>query len=564
MLGGVTLFVKMTPRTKSGKTYYYAELVESFREEGKVKHKRILYFGSVDLAVAEKLKVVFSKDFDSFTNLNKVDFSNAVPYGNFFLINAIFEQLKVFPTLNKRFVSNDKHICVKTALACLKAMVFQRIIEPDSKLALTEWLVQTPVRHFLDGGQKEPDLQTIYRSLEVLYDNFPLVEQAMYHWAKSEFDQNIGELYYDITSSYLEGHHCIIADYGYSRDHRKDRQQVVIGLVTTPDGFPIKCNIYPGNTADKTTVTQIVEELLKDYPIKDFTFVGDRGMLTSENIKAIRGLEQKYVMAIPRAWSKKYLKDITIDEDQMQEIQTALFVKFLPPVDGQRFLLCLNTEKRTDDTDYRNHCISIITEQLKILNESLSKNKHIKTRDEAMKKVGAILKLNKAGKYFEVKTKDSLDTSVGFVLEYWTNTEKIQSDQRLDGTFVIQTNHLDYEGDKLVKIYKNLNKVENAFRIIKNDLDIRPMYHRKEVRIKGHVYVCVLACFMMTAIEYIAQKKKINTSARKILRKLSKLGLIEIGLPNGETRYSTTTISEEQQAILKSFGIKKLSLPNVV
>jgi transposase len=181
-----------------------------------------------------------------------------------------------------------------------------------------------------------------------------------------------------------------------------------------------------------------------------------------------------------------------------------------------------------------------------------------------MKKVGAILKLNKAGKYFEVKTKDSLDTSVGFVLEYWTNTEKIQSDQRLDGTFVIQTNHLDYEGDKLVKIYKNLNKVENAFRIIKNDLDIRPMYHRKEVRIKGHVYVCVLACFMMTAIEYIAQKKKINTSARKILRKLSKLGLIEIGLPNGETRYSTTTISEEQQAILKSFGIKKLSLPNVV
>lgn len=558
------MFIKITPRTKNGKTYYYAELAKSFREKGKVKHKRILYLGRVDLEIAEKLKIVFSKDFDSFTDLNKVNFSNAVPYGNFFLINSIFEKLAVFSTFQKHLVSHDEHITVETALNCLKAMVFQRIIEPDSKLALTQWLAATPVRYFFDGDQTEPDLQTIYRSLEVLCDNFPLVEQAMYRWAKSEYDQNVDELYYDITSSYLEGHHCVIADYGYSRDHRKDRQQVVIGLVTTPDGFPIKCNIYPGNTADKTTVTQIVEELLKDYPITDFTFVGDRGMLTGDNIKAMRGLGQKYVMAIPRAWSKKYLKDIIIDEEKMQEIQTDLFVKFLPPVDGERFLLCLNTKKRADDTDYRNYCISTITEQLNILNESLGKNNHIKTKDEAMQRVGAILKLNKSGKYFEVKTKDCLDNPLGFVLEYRAHPEKIQSDQRLDGTFVIQTNQLDYEGDKLVKIYKNLNKVENAFRIIKNDLDIRPMYHRKEVRIKGHIYVCVLACFMMTAIEYVAQKKKINKSARKILRELSKFGLIEIGLPNGESRYSTTTMSKEQQAILKSFGTKKLSLPSVV
>ncbi len=500
------MFVKITPRIKKGKTYYYAELVESYREEGKVKHKRILYFGSVDLATAQKLKIVFSKDFESFINLDKVNFSNAVPYGSFYLINTIFDKLAMFTNFKKSFVSKDKHISVETALTCIKIMIFQRIVQPDSKLALTEWLETTPVRHFFDKGQKEPDLQTIYRSLEVLNDNFPLAEQALYDWAESKFNQDMKELYYDITSSYFEGHHCVIAQYGYSRDHRRDKEQIVIGLVTTPDGFPIKCNIYPGKTADKTTVTNIVKELLDSYPIDEFIFVGARGMLTSDNIRAIRELKQKYVMAIPRAWSKKYLKDIAIDESQMQEIQPNLFARFLPPVDGQRFLLCLNTQKRSDDTQYRDHCIATITEQLKSLNDSLLTNKpHIKTRDEAMKKVGAILRLNKAGKYFKVKTKDSLVNSVGFELEYTTNNDKIISDQRLDGTFVIQTNQQSYDGKKLVQIYKNLNKVETAFRVIKNDLDIRPIYHRKESRVKGHVYVCVLAYFVMIAIEYIAQ-----------------------------------------------------------
>ncbi|EHQ89159.1 IS1634 family transposase [Desulfosporosinus youngiae] len=560
------MFVKVTPRTKGGKTYYFAELVEAYREGGKVKHKRILYFGSVDLEIAEKLKIVFSKDFDSFTNINKVDFLSAVPYGSFFLIHSIFERLKMFPLFKKHFVSKDKHITIDTALTCLMTMIFQRIIQPDSKLALTEWLDATPVRHFLLDGEKVPDLQTIYRSLEVLNDNYPVVEQCLYDFAKLVFHQNMQELYYDITSSYFEGHQCIISDYGYSRDHRGDREQLVIGLVTTPDGFPIKCNIYSGNTSDKTTVPRIVEELKNTYQIKEFIFVGDRGMLSDKNIKAIIGLEQKYVMAIPRAWSKKYLIDIAIDETQMQEIQDNLFVRFLPPIDGQRFLLCLNTQKRTDDTEYRNHCIEAIKEGLNTLNKTLIEDKksRIKTRDEAMKKVGAILKQNKTGKYFDVQGKEDTNSPLGFVLEYSLKSDKVESDQRLDGTFVIQTNEQGYEGEKLVKIYKNLNKVETAFRIIKNDLDIRPMYHRKEARVKGHIYVCVLAYFTIIALETIAHRKNVKKSARKILSELNKIGLIEILLPTGEKRYSLTTIGKDQRRLLNTYDIKKIGLPDVV
>jgi len=218
-------------------------------------------------------------------------------------------------------------------------------------------------------------------------------------------------------------------------------------------------------------VSTIVEEIKNAYKVKEFIFLGDRGMLSDKNIKAIIWLNQKYVMAIPRACSKKYLQDRVIDEAQMKEIRDKLFVQFLPPVNGQRFLLYLNTQKRTDDTEYRNNCITTIKEGLDALEKTLIEGKKspIKSRDEAMKKVGGLLKLNKAGKYFNVQGKDDSGSHLGFVLEYGLNKEKIESDQRLDGTFVIQTHEQSYEGEKLVKIYKNLNKVVTAFRIIKND-----------------------------------------------------------------------------------------------
>jgi transposase len=560
------LFIKITPRTKGGKTYYYAELVEAYRQEGKHKHRRILYLGSVDEVIAARLKIAFSKDFDSFTNIEKLTFGNAVCYGDFFLINSICEQVAMFETFQRDFTTVDKHTTVETALNCVKAMLFQRLIQPESKLALTEWMEDTPIRHFFDHGQQHtPDLETLYRSLEVLAANFSFVEQSLFSWAERFYDQNMKELYYDITSSYFEGHRCIIAEYGYSRDHRKDREQIVIGLVTTPDGFPIKCDIHPGNTADKTTVAAVVEDLLERYPIKEFVFVGDRGMLTDPNLEAIRNLKQQYVMALPRAWSKKLLKDDPIAENMMEEIADHLYAKFLPDVEKERYLLCLNTEKRTDDTEYRSHCLESIREQLTRMNAGIgTTNKKITTRDEAMKRVGAILQSNKSGKYFDVKTRDSDANPLGFELEFGVNAKKVASDQRLDGTFVIQTNQLTYDGAKLVNIYKNLNQIENAFRIIKNDLDIRPMYHWKEVRVKGHVYLCVLAYFVIAAIEYLSKKKGIKLSARKILRSLSEIKLIQIELPGGERRFSLTTSGKDHQRILNALGINKITMPRVV
>lgn len=175
------MFVKVTPRKKGTKTYYYAELVEAYRQQGNVKHRRLLYFGSVDEDTARRLKIVFSRDFDSFTNIDKVDFSAAVPYGNFFLIDSLLDQLEMFEHFRSSFVSTDPHITVSTAVEYIKAMLFQRIVQPGSKLALLEWMPLTPLKHFL--SIEKLDLQSMYRSLEVLEENFNIVEQYLYDLA---------------------------------------------------------------------------------------------------------------------------------------------------------------------------------------------------------------------------------------------------------------------------------------------------------------------------------------------------------------------------------------------
>jgi len=557
------MFVKVTPRKKNNKTYHYAELVKSYRENGKVKHKRILYFGGVDPDTASRLKAVFSSDFDSFTNIDKVDFRSAVSYGNYYFIYALCSRLKMFDFFNKRFVSSDKHISAAAAVEYIKAMIFQRIIAPDSKLALSDNLSLTPLKHLLDL-ERRFDLQSLYRSLEVLEENFHLVEKYLYHLSVENFNQNDKELFYDITSSYFEGCKCIIAQYGYSRDKRKDKEQIVIGIVTTSDGFPVKCNIYPGNRPDKTTVAEVIGELKREYSIDEIVFVGDRGMLSEKNIKAIEELNQKYVMAIPRAWSKKYIKSVIIDERRMQRIKKDLYAISIPSSENQRFLLCLNTQKREDDRAYRESSIKSIKEELDKLNAQMNRNANIKTKDEAMRKAGAISKSNYTGKYFRIETVDSIDDPLSFELKYELKTKRIKEDERVDGTFLIRTNKEQYSNEKLLEIYKNLSKVENAFKIIKNDLDIRPMYHRKESRIKGHVYICVIAYFIIAAIEYISKKTNLNKSARKILRQLSKVNLLEISLPNGKKKYTLTTIEKEQKRILNLYGIKKLNVPIVV
>jgi len=552
------MFLRITPRKAGNKVHKYAEFVESYRENGKVKQRRLKYLGKVDDETARKLKFAFSKKSDKFVDLDSLEICESFAYGHYHLLHHLGKELGLFEYMQSHFTSNDSHITVSTAVKYLKALVLQRIIDPDSKHALVEWQENTPLKYL---GIKELDLQTLYRSMEILEHNFALVEQYLYNVAVKKFHQNEKELFYDITSSYFEGRGCVIAAYGYSRDRRKDRKQIVIGLVTTVDGFPIKCKVFPGNRLDKTTVTEVIEELSKEYSAQDIVLVGDRGMFTHDNTTDIESLNQHYIMTMPRDWSKKHLKNVKICPTHMNKVQEDLYGVFVENEGHYRVLLCLNTQKRKDEQEYRRQKMDQMQQELEELNASLGTNKRIKNRDDAMKKAGMILKNNKVRKYFDVYTTDSSNNSLGFEVTWLKNERKIQEDERLDGTFVIQTNVTDYSDKKLIYIYKNLHKVENAFKVIKNVLDLRPMMHYKQIRVEAHVYLCVIAYFILTACEYISRKKELNVSTPKILKKLSKIHLIDIFLDDDKHKYVITKRNKAQKEILQAFGIKNIKIP---
>lgn len=557
------MFVKITPRKKANKTYYYAELVEGYRENGKVKHKRIAYIGAVDLETAKKLKLVFSSKTKPIDLLSLI-INTSVDYGNFQYLYSLFNKLGMTKYFTKHFKPVDSHVTVETALKYIQLMIINRIIEPSSKLALIEWLEHTPYKHFFDVNV---ELQTMYRSLEVLEKNLNHVEEFLYKTSIKKFNQNRDELFYDITSSYMEGHKCIIADYGYSRDHRGDKEQIVIGLITTYDGFPIKCNIYKGNTVDKVTVPSVVQEIKEQFSIDKFVFVGDRGMITADNISKIKKEQQEFVMAIPREWTKKYLKNINIDKTDMEKIkENELYARFINYEDEDnmenvdRFLLCLNIKKKADDEAYREKVMSKLIEEINELNEKVGNIKcRINTKDELVSKV-AIIKKKKYGKYFNIEYIEDNKMKCGYKIKYIINKEKLAEDKKLDGTFLIQTNAKKYTDKELIHIYKNLNEVEKAFKAIKNVLDIRPMFHRKEERVKGHVYICFLAYYLYNAIDYWLKENNINLSPDKLLHKLRKISLVEFQLTEKQEAYQLTKIDAKDEKIFEQMDIK-IKLP---
>lgn len=557
------MFAKITARKKPNKTYYYAELVEGYRKNGKVMHKRVSYIGAVTLDTANRLKKAFSDKNDNLVNINDLEFNSSVDYGHFQYIYNLFNESGMFKSFEKAFEAVDSHITIKTALEYIKIMIIHRIIEPGSKLALTEWLEHTPYKFFFDI---DFDLQSLYRSLDVLEKNISYVEDFLYKSAINLFNQNRDELFYDITSSYMEGHKCIIAKYGYSRDHRKDREQVVIGLVTTYDGFPVKCNIHTGNTVDKTTVESLVTELKNQFKIDEFVFVGDRGMLTASNIEALKEEKQKFVMAIPREWTKKYLKDVSIDESAMDEvIEKELYSKFIEykkdkskskSEDIDQFLLCLNIKKRNDDALYREKLITKFKNAFDDLNLNANKsNTKIKDKETLISKA-AVLKKKKYGKYINLKYIDEPNNLCKYKVEYTINEKKVEDDKRLDGTFLIQTNTKKYDNKELIHVYKNLNTVESAFKVIKNELDIRPMYHRNTERVKGHIYLCVLSYYIYNVMEYKLKHNNVQLSAPKLLNKLRKISLVETQLNQVTISHKLTKIDLKDKELFNKMNIK--------
>jgi transposase len=498
-------------KLRNGKEYTSVMLCEKYRIKGdkNPKTKTVLNLSHLPEEIIASIENTLKSKKASVVTPEDIQVEECVDFGYFFVINYLMNQLKINAIL-------EKTLPLEIA-SLVKIMIVGMLISTNSKLGILNWLRREQFAAKFFGVENNSLTEKhFYNALAVLNSRKINIEKKWFN--QHNFRGN--SLYlYDITSSYFEGVQNELAAFGYNRDGKKGKMQICIGLVTDNAGFPLKIDVFKGNTVDSETVEQQITSLRQDFGINDIIFVGDRGMriryhletnedMQDKNIKFITGLTQAEINNL-------------INE---KKIELSLFDHELAEVydENYRYVLSVNPDLEFQQKQYmdrkkvyvekllnevyhswKNRKFKNMENKIK-LTEKKTKNKKLKTDfcekdlDQFKKRVNIILSDNGFAKYFMIETIDNEKFNVTL------NKDKFENDLNLCGKYVLCTN---VEKEKLTKEevrgeYKNLQHVEHAFRDFKSDLiSIRPIHHRSQETTIGHVQICFFAYAIIKSME---------------------------------------------------------------
>ena len=366
------------------------------------------------------------------------------------------------------------------------AMIAERLIRPCSKLATTRFWHSTTLAESLGVG--EADEEDLYGAMDWLLKRQSRIENKL---AQRHFEA-AGQVLYDVSSSYYEGRTCPLVMFGHSRDGKQGKPIIVYGVLTDREGRPVAVEVYPGNTADPTTVSDQVDKLKGRFGLERAVLVGDRGMLTQTQIEALKAhpgigwISALRTEKIRQLVEQKHLQLSLFDQQNLAEIAS-------PDFPGERLIACLNP-LLADERRRKREALLTATEQAleRIQREVERRTKTPLSAAEIGKKVGRVINRFKVGKHFETTIAEGR-------FSYARRTEAIERETQLDGLYVIRTSESAQRlsAQDTVRSYKNLAQVERAFRTLKGvELQIRPIHHRTEDRVRGHVFLCLLAYYV--------------------------------------------------------------------
>jgi len=438
-------------------------LRESYRDGGKVKTRTLANLTDWPDAKVEALRRVLKGE-TAVVSKDALRIERSLPHGHVAAVLGMARKLglpKLLPGSPKRLA--------KLALA----MIVARVIEPAAKLATARQLSEATAAHSLGtvlelGAVDEDEL---YAALDLLGEAQPKIEQAL---AKRHLRDGCLVLY-DLTSSYLEGRHCELGRFGYSRDGQRDKLQIVFGLLCAADGCPVAVEVFEGNTGDPSTLAAQVTKLKQRFGLSRVVLVGDRGMITEARIRedlVPAGLDWLTALRAPAiqalAADNGPLQLSFFDERDMAEITA-------PDYPGERLIVCRNKALAAERARKREELLAATEAELVRIEASVKRQRApLQGADKIGPKAGAVLGKRKMAKHFELAI---ADTSFSFA----RNEASIQKEAALDGFYVLRTNVPagTLGTAAVVSTYKSLAQVERAFRSVKTvDLDVRPVHHR--------------------------------------------------------------------------------------
>ena len=453
-------------------------LRESYRDGGKVRKRTLANLSDWPAARIEAMRRVLRDEAVAAPG-DGLRLLRSLPHGHVAAALGTLRKLGLDRLLGGRRGGREAALCT--------AMIVARLIDPASKLATARQLDEETATTSLGTvlGLGVVDDQMLYGALDWLAEQQPRIERSL---ARRHLEG--GKLVlYDVTSSYLEGRHCELARFGYSRDRKRGKLQIVFGLLCAADGCPVGVEVFEGNVADPGTLATQIDKLKRRFGLARVVLVGDRGMLTEARIEAAltpAGLDWITALrgpAIRGLVEAGRLQLSLFDDRDMAEISA-------PDYPGERLVVCRNPLLAEERARKRVALLDATERDLARLQARVRRERNpLRGTDKIGLAVGAVLGKHKMAKHFALTIADA-------DLRYERKQAAIQAEATLDGIYVVRTNlpadTLDTTG--VVKGYKQLAGVERAFRSIKTvDLEVRPIHHRRAGRVRAHVFLCMLA-----------------------------------------------------------------------
>lgn len=485
---------------KDGSTRTYIQIVESVRENGKVRQKVALNLGriedlqegTIDRLIESLAK--FSKKKWIQAEADKLLVNSSKEWGLELIFRHLWDKLGLDNILKRHF---SKAYTSYELSEAVYAMVLNRISDPLSKRGVGEWIDDIYRSDFSCLEQHH-----LYRALDFLSENKESVELELFGRTKTLFDLQVDMVFWDTTSTYFEGKGPAgLADYGYSKDHRPDRVQVMIGVVMTRLGIPIAHEVFPGNTADIDTFKKIIADMRKRFNLIRVIFVGDRGMVSPKLLNQLDKDHIEYIVGV-RMRKVKDVGEVLKTGGRYRVVKDNLKVKEVW-YDADRYIVCHNPAQAEHDKKAREEMVEKLEKQIK--------------QNGVKSLVG-----NSGYRRYLLLKKDAV---VGI------NQETLKEESRYDGKYVLRTNS-QLDTVQVALAYKDLWRVERAFREIKSSLDLRPVYHWKDSRVRGHIMICFLALVLESALQRKLHERNIDVEYIYLLRDLQSLRAVELNIGN--------------------------------
>jgi transposase len=564
-------------RSSSGAVNQYVRVVEAYRDNGKVKQRTVADLGRMDL-LAEmfpKLKRLLGYDTDpGAARDNDLEILDASTWGPVLALRALFDQLGLWTILDKALGKAKGVPFADRAFV----LIANRLTRPASEHGLAGWLETDFVcdrrgRRFVPHWHQRKRVRVHFRQLEVWYRTLDQlvaakeqIELALYHRLRDLFSLKPELVLYDITSTYFEGTGPVgFAKHGHSRDGQPHNVQVIVAVVMVA-GWPIAHHVWAGNEVDHTTVGKAIADLHQRFGFSRLVFVGDRGMVTNDNIEAITAGGHGYLVGLKRRRNKKldrWLK--AVDEAKWINCPVGITAqeKTNPPrtraqeipsaVAGMRVIIVDSDERRGYEQAMREKAMERTRQALEKLKQRVAAGKL-----KQLEKIGAaaerLLQRNHGSRYYAWDIHQG-----GF--RYFENEKGLETEKGIEGKYVIATGESGLSVLEVVAIYKDLSDVERGFRQLKDVLAMRPIYHQIEQRVKAHIFVAALALLMQRLLGRRLEEAGVDFSVERALEALSTIRLVSLRLEDQAERRGVSGGCPDARRVLKALKLTELKPP---